>query len=170
MAHLIPIVAPLPALGLAASLWFLLSRTRWGYVIRVIGASPGAARYAGFSISRAVVWIFLISGGLAGLGGASEVAGIHHRLQQGLAVGYGYAGIIVAWVAGLHPAAIVGVSILLGALLVGADQVQIVFQVPAAFGSTLQALVLFSLLAAQAFLRYRIVIRRGMSWRPPRSF
>ena len=144
-------------------LWVLISRTRMGYRIRVIGENPEAARYAGFSLERNMVWVFLLSGALAGIGGGCEVLGIHHRLQQGLSMGYGYSGIIVAWVANLHPAWIVLVSVLLGALYVGADQVQIVYHVPSAFGLTMQAFVLFTLLAGRTFLTYRPVFRRGSS-------
>jgi ABC-type uncharacterized transport system permease subunit len=81
------------ALIAAAFLWLVLDRTRWGYEIRLIGENPSAARYAGVSITRKIVLVMLLSGGLAGL------AGISHRLQQGLAVGYGFTAIIVAWLA-----------------------------------------------------------------------
>ena len=77
----------------------VLSRTRWGYEIRVIGENPPAARYAGISVVRNMLLVMLLSGGLAGIAGMAEVAGISHRLQKGLTVGYGFTAIIVAWLA-----------------------------------------------------------------------
>jgi general nucleoside transport system permease protein len=149
-------------LGLAAALliWFLLTHTRWGYEIRVAGANPGAARYAGISIQRSILWVMLVSGGLAGLAGLCETAGIHYRLQQGLAVGNGYVGIVVAWLARLSPGATVLISVLLGSLMVGGDQVQIAMRVPSAIGLALQGAILFCVLGGQVFQDYELHVRR----------
>jgi simple sugar transport system permease protein len=148
-------------IGLAAAvfIWSLLEHTRWGYEIRVAGANPRAARYAGIDIQRSILWIMLVSGGLAGLAGLGETAGIHYRLQQGLAVGNGYVGIVVAWLARLRPGAIVVTSVLLGALMVGGDQVQIAMQVPSAIGLALQGAILFCVLGGQVFHDYELRIQ-----------
>jgi ABC-type uncharacterized transport system permease subunit len=148
-------------IGLAAAvfIWSLLEHTRWGYEIRVAGANPRAARYAGIDIQRSILWIMLVSGGLAGLAGLCETAGIHYRLQQGLAVGNGYVGIVVAWLARLRPGAIVVTSVLLGALMVGGDQVQIAMQVPSAIGLALQGAILFCVLGGQVFHDYELRIQ-----------
>lgn len=148
-------------LGLLAALCIglLLAYTRWGYEIRVMGANQRAARYARIRITRNVLIIMLLSGGLAGLAGICETAGIHYRLQQGLAVGNGYAGIIVAWLARLQPAAIVFISILLGGLMVGGDQIQIVMHVPSAISLVLEGAVLFCVLGSQVFHEYKLHIR-----------
>jgi len=148
-------------IGLAAALllWYLLAHTRWGYEIRVAGSNPRAARYAGIDIQRSILWVMLVSGGVAGLAGLCETAGIHYRLQQGLAVGNGYVGIVVAWLARLRPGAIVVTSILLGALMVGGDQVQIAMQVPSAIGLALQGAILFCVLGGQVFQDYELHIR-----------
>jgi len=147
--------------GLAAAflIWYILAHTRWGYEIRVSGANPRAARYAGIDIQRSILWIMLVSGGLAGLAGLCETAGIHYRLQQGLAVGNGYVGIVVAWLARLRPGAIVVTSVLLGALMVGGDQVQIAMQVPSAIGLALQGAILFCVLGGQVFQDYELHIQ-----------
>ncbi|MFQ5858600.1 MAG: ABC transporter permease, partial [Anaerolineae bacterium] len=116
----------------ALFIWIVLDRTRWGYEIRVIGENPRAARYAGISIVRNILLVMLLSGGLAGVAGMSEVAGISHRLQQGLTVGYGYTAIIVAWLAKLNPWGVLLVAVLLAGLLVGGDQIQISMGLPAA--------------------------------------
>ena len=148
-------------IGLAAALFigYLLAHTRWGYEIRVAGANSRAARYARIDIQRSILWIMLVSGGLAGLAGLCETAGIHYRLQQGLAVGNGYIGIVVAWLARLRPGAIVLTSVLLGALMVGGDQVQIAMQVPSAIGLALQGAILFCVLGGQVFQDYELHIQ-----------
>jgi ABC-type uncharacterized transport system permease subunit len=148
--------------GILAALfiWFLLSYTRWGYEIRVVGANLRAAQYARINITRSILWVMLISGGLAGLAGICETAGIHYRLQQGLAVGNGYVGIVVAWLARLRPDAIVVISLLLGALMVGGDQVQITMHVPSAISLALQGVILFCVLGGQVFQDYELHIQR----------
>jgi len=101
----------------------------------------------------------VISGGLAGLAGICETAGIHYRLQQGLAVGNGYMGIVVAWLGRLRPGAILMISILLGGLMVGGDQLQISMQVPSAIGLALQGAILFCVLGGQVFQDYELKIQ-----------
>jgi simple sugar transport system permease protein len=148
------------ALVAAGLIWLILARTRWGYEIRLIGENPATARYAGISITRNVVLVMLLSGGLAGLAGMAEVAGISHRLQQGLAVGYGFTAIIVAWLAKLNPWAVIVVAVLLAALLVGGDQIQISMGLPASVALVLQGAILFFMLGGDIFTRYRLRILR----------
>jgi simple sugar transport system permease protein len=137
-----------------------LSRTQWGYEIRVIGENPRAARYAGMNIDRNILWVMFLSGGLAGLAGMAEVSGIHYRLQQGLTVGYGYTGIIVAWLSRLHPGGIILVGIFLAGLLVGGDQLQSVMHLPSSVGLVLEGTLLFFVLGSDFLSRYRIKLRR----------
>ncbi len=109
-------------LGIVAAviLWFIIYRSRWGYEIRLIGDNPRAAQYAGINITRNIVLVMMLSGALAGLGGMSEVTGVVHRLQTSpVAAGYGFTGIIVAWLAKLNPLVAILVSILFGALIAG---------------------------------------------------
>lgn len=148
------------AVVIAFLLWLVLDRTRWGYEIRLIGENLTAARYAGISITRNVVLVMLVSGGLAGLAGMVEVAGISHRLQQGLAVGYGFTAIIVAWLGKLNPWAVLLVAFLLAALLVGGDQLQISMGLPASIALVLQGAILFFMLGGEIFTRYRLRIIR----------
>jgi simple sugar transport system permease protein len=144
------------ALGAAVLLQTALSRTRWGYEIRVIGESPEAARYARMPINRTILWVMFLSGGLAGLAGMAEVSGIHYRLQQGLAVGYGYTGIIVAWLARLHPAGILLAALLIASVLVGGEQLQAVMHLPSAVGLVLEGTLLFFVLGGDLFSQYRV--------------
>jgi len=156
------------ALVAAAFVWLVLDRTRWGYEIRLIGENPVAARYAGVSIARNIILVMLLSGGLAGLAGMAEVAGISHRLQQGLAVGYGFTAIIVAWLAKLNPWGVILVSILLAGLLVGGDQIQIVMGLPASMALVLQGAILFFMLGGDIFTRYRVrILKRTVVGRQP---
>jgi len=150
-------------IGLAAALliWLVLDYTRWGYEIRVAGANIKAAQYARMNITRNILWIMVISGGLAGLAGICETAGIHYRLQKGLAVGNGYVGIIIAWLGRLRPGSIVLISILLGGLMVGGDQVQINIHVPSAISLALEGAILFCVLGGQVFQDYSLHIRFG---------
>jgi simple sugar transport system permease protein len=145
----------------ALVLWLLLSRTQWGYEIRVIGENPRAARYAGIDLARNILLVMIVSGGLAGLAGFGEVAGISHRLQKGLAVGYGYTAIIVAWLGRLNPWGIILVAVLLAGLLVGGDQLQITMGLPASVALVLQGLILFFVLGGSIFAQYRLRVVRS---------
>ncbi len=149
------------ALLAALFIWLVLSRTKWGYEIRVIGENPRTARYAGISLVRNIILVMVLSGGLAGLAGMAEVAGIAHRLQKGLTVGYGYTAIIVAWLARLGPWRTLLVAFLLAALLVGGDQIQITMKLPAAIALVLQGLILFCMLGGDLFSQYRLRVRVG---------
>lgn len=150
-------------IGLLAALLigYLLAHTQWGYHVRVAGANPRAAEYAQINIGGKILWVMIISGGLAGLAGISETAGIYYRLQQGLASGNGYMAIIVAWLAKLRPVSMIIIAICLGALTVGGDQVQISMQVPSAIGLVLQGAILFCVLAGQVLEEYEVEIKTG---------
>jgi ABC-type uncharacterized transport system permease subunit len=149
----------------AILIWLVLGRTKWGYEIRVIGENPRAATYAGISLMRNIILVMILSGGLAGLAGMAEVAGISHRLQKGLTVGYGYTAIIVAWLGKLNPWGVLLVAILLAGLLVGGDQIQITMQLPAAVALILQGAILFFMLGGELFTRYRL----RLGWKPAES-
>ena len=149
------------AIVVAFLIWLVLDRTKWGLEIKVIGKNPLAARYAGMDITRNVLLVMCISGGVAGLAGFSQVAGVGHRLQNGIAVGDGFTAIIVAWLAKLNPWAILLVSILLAGLSTGGDQLQITMGLPAAVSGVLQGSILFFVLGADVFINYRLRIIRS---------
>lgn len=127
----------------------------------MIRESAKAARYAGMRISRTILWVMFVSGGLAGLAGMAEVSGIHYRPQQGLAVGCGYTGIIVAWLSRLHPVGIILTGFCIASLLVGGDQLQTAMHLPSAVGLVLEGTLLFFVLGSDFFSRYRV------HWRAP---
>jgi general nucleoside transport system permease protein len=145
-------------IGIVAAiiLWLVIYRSRWGYEIRLIGDNPQAARFAGINISRNTIWVMMLSGALAGLGGMSEVTGVVHRLQTSpIAAGYGFTGIIVAWLAKLNPIVIIFVSILFGALLLAGREIQ-----PSGVPKMIQGIILVCLIASDFLLRYRVRIVR----------
>ncbi|NGM82517.1 ABC transporter permease [Paenibacillus sp. 7124] len=143
----------------AVVIYYLMIRfTRWGYELRLIGANPTAARYAGIHISRHIIIVMLISGGLAGLAGMAEVSGVSHKLMQGISPGYGYTAIIVAWLAKLNPLGLVVTSVLFGGLIVGGFSVQTI-GLPSSISEMLQGAILFFLIAGDMVARFRI--RRG---------
>ncbi|EPR41505.1 ABC-type transporter, integral membrane subunit [Desulfovibrio sp. X2] len=144
------------ALLFAPLLFWILRRTRFGFSVRVIGLSEKAARYARLSIPLRTLAVLCFSGALAGLAGAGEVAGIHQRLQEGLAVGIGYDGIIVAWLARGSPLGVPLAAAALGALFVGADQLQTSLGLPSSIGQVLEAALLFGYLAGEFLSRHRL--------------
>jgi len=136
----------------AVILWFIIYRSRWGYEIRLIGDNKRAAQYAGINITSNIVLVMMVSGALAGLGGMSEVTGVIHRLQTSpVAAGYGFTGIIVAWLAKLNPIVAILVSILFGALILAGREIQ-----PSGVPKMIQGVILVCLIASDYLLRYRV--------------
>ena len=154
----LPLGAGLAALC-AVGLWFLYSRTRFGFEVQVLGDSPRAAHYAGMRTRRKIVAVMAISGALAGLGGASQVGDFRHTLDadpNGLQRQYyGYAGIVVAALARYNPFAVLVVAFLIGGLqnagntLQGAD-------FPSGLVGVIQGLILFCALGGELLVRYRV--------------
>jgi simple sugar transport system permease protein len=126
--------------------------------MRVIGENPRAARLARINLTRYTLLVMFVSGGLAGLAGMAETSGIHYRLQQGLVVGYGYIGIIVAWLSRLHPIGVIFVSFFLASFLVGGDQLQAVMHLPSSVGLVLEGTLLFFILGSDFISKYRLRI------------
>jgi general nucleoside transport system permease protein len=145
------------ALIAAVVVWFIMNRSKWGYEIRLIGDNPKAAEYAGIPIKRNIILVMMVSGALAGLAGMSEISGVVHRLQGAISPGYGFTGIIIAWLAKLNPFAVILVSIFFGALLLAGREIQ-----PSGIPKMIQGIVLVCLIASDFFVRYRVrIARRG---------
>jgi simple sugar transport system permease protein len=117
------------------------------------GDNAKAATYAGINIVRNTVLVMMLSGGLAGLAGMSEITGVVHRLQGSISPGYGYTGIIIAWLARLNPIGVVISSILFGALILAGREIQ-----PGGVPKLIQGMILFMLIASDVLTRYRIRI------------
>ena len=144
------------AVGAAVLVWLLMTRTVWGYEIRAVGYNPEAAAFAGISINGTVLRTALISGGLAGMAGVSEVAGLKGYLTLDLSPGFGYAGIAVAMLAALHPIGVIGSAIFLSAIFVGADSMSRSSAVPSYIADVVTAVSLLMVLLSVMLTRYRI--------------
>lgn len=136
------------------------AKSAWGYELRIAGSSEQAARYAGISLKAKVFTVLVLSGAIAGLAGGIELTGSSDRLVEGVANGWGYAGIIVAALALMRPSGVAAVAIAFGAVQVGGLSIQ-TLGVPAAIASILQALILFGALSAAVFTNYRLVRRKS---------
>jgi len=146
----------LVALAAAGLLWALLRFTVWGFDIRATGANARAATFAGVPVGRTVVLVALLSGGLAGLAGAIEVAGRTGYVTLDMSPGYGYSGIVVAMLAGLHPLGVVAASVFVAGVLVGADSMSRAIGVPTYLADVMVAVALIAVLVAGLFARWRL--------------
>jgi simple sugar transport system permease protein len=141
----------------AVIVWWILYRSKWGYEIRLAGDNPRAARYAGTNIARNMVLVMMLSGGLAGLAGMAQIGGVVRRLQGAISPGYGFTGIIIAWLSRLNPLVVVLVSILFGALLLAGREIG-----RSDISMLIQGIILFALIASEFLLRNRVrIIRAG---------
>jgi ABC-type uncharacterized transport system permease subunit len=150
------------ALIMAILVYILLWRTTIGYRVRAVGLNPHAARYAGMNVQRTVVMSLALSGAFAGMAGAVEILGLHHRMFEPTSVsaGYGFTGIVVALFAKLNPIGAIPSSFLFGALLVGGDKMQRAMQVPQALVTMLLGLVVLFVVSADIWSRRRATRRR----------
>ena len=137
--------------------WFMLSRTMLGFQVKVVGAAPRAARFAGFSNKRMVWFCMLLAGGLAGLAGLGEVAGPIGQLVPQISPGYGFTAIIVAFLGRLHPLGVLFAGLLMALSYLGGENAQIAVGLPTAATGVFQGMLLFFVLAADLFVRYRVV-------------
>jgi len=144
------------AVSLAVVLWALLARTVPGFDIRAAGANARAAAFAGVPITRTVVLVALLSGGLAGLAGAIEVAGRTGYLTLDMSPGYGYSGIVIAMLAGLHPLGVVAAGVFVAGVLVGADSMSRAVGVPTYIADVIVAASLIAVLVAGLLTQYRV--------------
>ncbi len=137
-------------------LWAFLFRSYRGFALQVGGLAPAAARYAGFS-SRSALWTaLLLSGGMAGLAGALEAAGPLGQLTPYVPAGYGFAAIIVAYVGRLHPVGIVFAGVLMSMFYIGGELAQSRLGLPKSLTGVFQGLLLFTLLACDTLIAYRV--------------
>ena len=149
-------IGVLIAAGLVLAGWVFLFRTYRGFQLQVGGLAPLAARYAGFS-SRAALWSALaVSGAMAGLAGALEVAGPLGQLTPYVPAGYGFAAIIVAFVGRLHPVGIIFSGLLMSMFYIGGELAQSRLGLPKSLTGVFQGLLLFALLACDTLIHYRI--------------
>ena len=146
------------AVAVVAVTSVILGRTIMGFEIKVVGAAPRAARFAGFDADKLVILTFMISGGLAGLAGIIEVAGPVGHLQPGFSPGYGFTAIIVAFLGRLNPVGIMIAALFLALTFIGGEQAQIAIKLPLDLTKVFQGILLFYVLACDSLILYRIRI------------
>jgi general nucleoside transport system permease protein len=148
------------AIGLAVLLWGMIRATRYGFEMRVLADSPAVGKYAGIRTRRKILSLMAVSGGIAGLGGASQVGDFSHVLDpRGLEqAGFGYTGIVVAALARYNPIAVIVTSFFIG-MLVNAGFALQGPGFPIGLTGTMEGILLFCVLGAEIFTRYRLAIR-----------
>jgi ABC-type uncharacterized transport system permease subunit len=144
------------AIVVALVAWFIMSRSVFGYQMKVVGAAPHAARYGGFSEHKTIWLALLVSGALAGLAGALEVAGPFQRMSPAFPTNYGFTAIIVAFLGRLNPLGVVIAGIVLAITFVGGEVAQTTMRLPNAATGLFQSMMLFFLLAGDILIHYRV--------------
>lgn len=144
------------ALVIIVVLWFVLTRTAFGMKMRAVGLGAEAARFAGIDVGRTMLTSALISGGIAGLAGVSEVAGIHYHLIDAISPGYGYTGIIIATLGSLNAWGVALAAVFIGLIDTGSQTVSRALGVPAYLGDVIQAALLLVTLGMLLLQSYRI--------------
>ena len=153
----------LGALVLAVLLWALLKFTTTGFQIRAVGANARASAFAGMPVGWVTVKVALLSGALAGLAGAIEVAGRTGYLTLDMSPGYGYSGIVIAMLAALNPLGVVAAAVFVAGILVGADSMSRAVNVPTYIADVIVSVSLLSMLVATLFAQYKIVFDRRVA-------
>jgi simple sugar transport system permease protein len=147
--HLGILIGPLVAIAIS----WLLFRTTWGFEIRTSGANPDAARYAGMSPRRVIVWAMSLAGGLAGMAGATEVLGVTHQMTPTYGTTVGFDSIAVALLGRTNPLGIVFAALLFGGMRAGSSSMQILAGVPPEMVGVMQAIILFFIVASSLVRR-----------------
>jgi ABC-type uncharacterized transport system permease subunit len=144
------------ALLVIFAVWFLLTKTKLGFEMRASGLGKDAALFAGINVNRTILISALLSGGIAGIAGAGEVAGIHYHLIEAISGGLGYTGVIVATLSSLNPLGVIPSAIFIGLIDTGAQSLSRATGVPIHLGDIVQALLLLTILGMFLFQNYRI--------------
>jgi simple sugar transport system permease protein len=148
------------ALVIVLALAVVFARTLKGFEIRVLGESPRAGAFAGFSAKRMTIFAFAVSGGLAGLAGIMEVASVIGKLQPVISPGYGFTAIIVAFLGRLNPIGIFIAGFVIALSYLGGEAIQSGLQVSSRMAQVLQGTLLFYVLACDSLILYRMRIVR----------
>ncbi|MEO5807783.1 ABC transporter permease [Devosia sp.] len=144
------------AVGLALIFWLIMSRSVFGFQIRVVGSAPHAARHGGFNTNETVWLAMLIGGGMAGLAGVLELTGALKSINLGFPSGYGFTAIIVSFLGRLNPIGVLIAGIVLAVTYVGGQVAQTTVHIPNSTAGIFQAMMLFFILASDILVRYRV--------------
>ena len=146
-------------LGLTILTYLYLRHSKQGYQLTVVGQSENTARYAGMDVKKIIIRTMILSGAIAGLVGFIQVSGADFTLNEGTAGGVGFTAITVAWLAHLNPLVMVLVAVMIAVLERGAIRIQTSFMIPATIASVMIGIILFSMLACEFFINFRLVFR-----------
>ncbi|MDP1732246.1 MAG: ABC transporter permease [Devosia sp.] len=146
----------LVAIAAGVLIWMLQARTVFGMESRAAGLNPRAAAFAGVSLPRTLIAVACLSGGLAGLAGAIEVAGLKGYVTTDLSPGYGYSGIVVAMLAALHPVGVIATALFVAIVFVGADSMSRALGVPSFIADVIVSISLLTMLVSLLFTSYRV--------------
>ncbi len=138
------------------AIWLVLRRSALGLRMRAVGQGQEAARFAGVNVKKTLLISALVSGGIAGLAGVSEVAGIHYHLIEAISSGYGYTGIIAATLGGLNPLGVSAASLFIGLIETGAQSVSRAMGIPIYLGNVVEAALLLVTLSMLILQNYRL--------------
>lgn len=144
------------ALVLAIVLWWMMERSRFGFFSRFAQANPRMARAVGVPLVPVTLIAVLLSGALAGIAGFTISAGIEYRMTQSFFVGYGFSGILIAFLARNNPLAVIPVAFLIAILFVTGQSLQVFYQIPGAMVQLIQAIIVMTVAAADFFIRHRL--------------
>lgn len=140
---------------------YLVRYTKFGFNLEIAGDNLRVGEYAGINVKKMIILAMVVGGAISGLGGMAEVSGVLFRLQPNFSPGYGYTAVIIAWLARLDPIATIIVSFFFGVLLVGSQQLQLFMQIPSSLVNAFNGILLFSLLASEILMRYKVKLVRS---------
>lgn len=140
---------------LVPMVYFFLQNTPFGFKLRAIGSRLSVAHYAGFPVDNLIILAITISGSLCGLAGIIEVSTLHSRLKGSISGGYGFSAILVALLGRMHPIGVLFAAIFFSALRIGAEAMHALYGLPITLADVIQAIVVLSVLAADAYARRR---------------
>jgi simple sugar transport system permease protein len=142
-------------------MWFIIKKTKLGFEIRATGASPRAANFLGINTVKSIIIVSIISGGIAGLAGVGEVAGVQYHLIQTISPGYGYTGIVIAMLGRLNPFGVLLAAIYFAIVITGANVMSYSLHIPIYISDVIQGITLIVMLMMLLLFDYRIKIWRG---------
>jgi simple sugar transport system permease protein len=143
-------------LVLVPIIYVLLWSTPLGFRVRAVGSRASVARYAGVQVEKIIIFVLVLSGGIAGLAGIIEVATLHTRLKSGISQGYGFSAILVALLGRMNPVGVTVAAIFFAALIIGSEAMHVVYGLPVSLADAIQAIIVLSVLAVDALVRRRM--------------
>ncbi len=147
--------------AIVAATFIIYKYTNLGFKMSIIGESSDTANYLGLKKNKIMYGMVAVSGAMCGLCGMFQVSGVEHTLNTSVSNGVGFSAILVAWLSGLHPIVILGVSFLFAGLTEGAGYLQTVFQIPQDIATIIQGIILFCIIGSEFFTRYHVSLERA---------